>query len=129
MEWALVIAVIAIIVSILLTFWRSMGTKKQRVLMEQQLEHQMEELRVLRELVESFNRLTASYDLELESMRTQLLLTSGEASETDEVKDEVTVAAEIEMEREKQKAEKKLQKEEVKRIKKRLKALKKGEKG
>ena len=129
MEWALIIAVIAIIVSILLTFWRSMGTKKQRVLMEQQLEHQMEELQVLRELVESFNRLTASYDLELESMRTQLLLTSGEASETDEVKDEVTVAAEIEMEREKQKAEKKLQKEEVKRIKKRLKALKKGEKG
>ncbi len=129
MEWALVIAVIAIIVSILLTYWRSMGTKKQRVLMEQQLEHQMEELRVLRELVESFNRLTASYDLELESMRTQLLLTSGEAIETGEVKDEVTVAAEIEMEREKQKAEKKLQKEEVKRIKKRLKALKKGEKG
>lgn len=129
MEWALIIAVIAIVVSILLTFWRSMGTKKQRVLMEQQLEHQMEELQVLRELVESFNRLTASYDLELESMRTQLLLTSGEASETDEVKDEVTVAAEIEMEREKQKAEKKLQKEEVKRIKKRLKALKKGEKG
>ena len=129
MEWALVIAVIAIIVSILLTYWRSMATKKQRVLMEQQLEHQMEELRVLRELVESFNRLTSSYDMELESMRTQLQLTSGEDSGTGEVKDEVTVAAEIEMEREKQKAEKKLQKEEVKRIKKRLKALKKGEKG
>ena len=129
MEWALVIAVIAIVVSILLTYWRSMGTKKQRVLMEQQLEHQMEELRVLRELVESFNRLTSSYDMELESMRTQLLLTSGEDSGTGEVKDEVTVAAEIEMERAKQKAEKKLQKEEVKRIKKRLKALEKEEKG
>ncbi len=129
MEWALIIAVIAIVVSILLTFWRSMGTAKQRVLMEQQLEHQMEELGVLRELVESFNRLTSSYDMELESMRTQLQLTSGEDSGTGEVKDEVTVAAEIEMEREKQKAEKKLQKEEVKRIKKRLKALEKEEKG
>lgn len=129
MDWALIIGVIAIVVSILLTYWRSVGTRRQRVLMEQQLVHQMEELRVLRELVETFNRLTTSYDMELESMRTQLLLTSGETIGTDEVKNEVTVAAEVEMEREKQKAEKKLQKEEVKRIKKMLKALEKDEKG
>ncbi|MCK4970776.1 MAG: hypothetical protein KAS77_09620, partial [Thermoplasmata archaeon] len=84
-----------------------------------------EELHVLRQLVESFNRLTTSYDVELESMRTQLQLTSGEPGEAGAPKDQVTVAAEIELEKEKQKTEKKRQKEEAKAIKKMMKALEK----
>jgi HD superfamily phosphohydrolase len=125
MDWALVLAVVAIIVSILLTYWRTVSGGKQRQILEQQLVNQKEELQLLRELVQSFNRLTTSYDNELESMRTQLMLSSGE-SET--VTNEVTAAAAIEVERERQKAEKKLQKQEAKRIKKMMKALEK-EKG
>jgi biopolymer transport protein ExbB/TolQ len=124
MDYGLILAVVAIIVTIIVAVLRSQGSKKQRLIMEQQLAHQREELRMLRELVESFNRLTSSYDTELESMRTQLLLTSGD---TDEPVDEATRAVEIEMEREKQKAEKKRQKAEAKRIKKMMKSLEKGD--
>jgi len=124
MDWALILAIIAIIVSVLLTYWRTVSGKKQRLLMEQQLAAQKEELHLLRQLVTSFNRLTTSYDKEMTSMRTQLLLTSGDAGEP---VDEATRAAEIEMEREKQKAEKKRQKEEAKRIKKMMKTLEKGD--
>jgi hypothetical protein len=125
MDWALILAVIAIIVSVLLTVWRTMSGKKQRLILEQQLANQKEELHLLRQLVQSFNRLTESYDKELESMRSQLLLTSGESPEGGEAVDEATRAAEVEMEREKQKAEKKRQKDEAKRIKKMMKALEK----
>jgi len=124
MDWALILAIIAIIVSVLLTYWRTVSGKKQRLLMEQQLAAQKEELHLLRQMVTSFNRLTTSYDKEMTSMRTQLLLTSGDDGEP---VDEATRAAEIEMEREKQKAEKKRQKEEAKRIKKMMKTLEKGD--
>lgn len=127
MDWALVLAVIAIIVSILLTYWRTVSGRKQRLILEQQLVHQREELELLRELVHSFNRLTESYDSELESMRNQLLLTAGDPASPDEPVDGTALAAEIERERETQKAEKKRQKEETKRIKKMMKAL--GEEG
>lgn len=126
MDYGLILAVVAIVVTIVVAVYRSQGSKRQRQLLEMQLMHQREELGVLRELVESFNRLTTSYDVELESMRTQLQLTSGEPGETGEPKDQVTVAAEIELERERQKAEKKRQKDEAKRIKKMMKALEKG---
>ncbi len=125
MDYGLILAVVAIVVTIVVAWYRSQGSTKQRKLMEEQLQHQKEELRVLCELVESFNRLTTSYDAELESMRTQLQLTSGDAGEAGEPGDQVAIAAEIELEREKQKAEKKRQKEEVKSIKKMMKALEK----
>ena len=125
MDWALVLAVIAIVVSILLTYWRTVSGARQRRILEQQLTHQKEELHLLRELVQSFNRLTESYDKELDSMRTQLLLTSGESEEESTPIDEATRAAELELEKERQKAEKKRQKEETKRIKKMMKALEK----
>ena len=126
MDWALVLAVIAIVVSILLGYWRSVGSRRQRLILEDQLAHQQEELGLLRELVVSFNLLTESYDKELESMKNQLLLTSGgpESAGTQDVGTPRT--ADIEAEREVQKAEKKRQKEEVKRIKKMMKALEKG---
>jgi len=127
MDWALVLAVLAIIVSILLTYWRTVSGGKQRLILEQQLVHQREELELLRELVRSFNRLTESYDSELESMRNQLLLTSGDPASPDGPVDGTALAAEIERQRETQKAEKKRQKEETKRIKKMMKAL--GEEG
>jgi type II secretory pathway component PulK len=127
MDYGLILAVVAIVVTIIVAVLRSQGSKKQRILLEHQLAHQREELMVLRELVESFNRLTASYDKELDSMRTQMLLTSGEPPKTNETKDEVSVAAEIEMEKEKQKAEKKRQKDEAKHIKKMMKALERKE--
>jgi hypothetical protein len=123
MDWALVLAMVAIVVSILLTYWRTVSGAKQRLILEQQLTYQQEELTLLRQLVESFNRLTESYDKELESMRNQLLLESAGTSQTAEPIDEATRAAEIELERDKQKAEKKRQKEEAKRIKKMMKAL------
>jgi len=126
MDWALVLAVVAIIVSVLLTYWRTVSGRKQRLIMEQQLVHQREELELLRELVGSFNRLTESYDSELESMRNQLLLSTG-AAPGEGATPAGTPAADIGMERERQKAEKKRQKEETKRIKKLLKAL--GEEG
>jgi hypothetical protein len=129
MDWALILAVVAIIVSVILAYWRTASGAKQRLILEQQLVNQQEELQLLRELVRSFDRLTTSYDKELESMRTQLLLTSGEAPEDAPPVDEATRAAEIEMERDKQKAEKKRQKDEAKRIKKMMKALEKEEKG
>ena len=129
MDWALILAVIAIIVSILLTYWRTVSGSRQRMILEQQLVNQQEELKLLRELVHSFNRLTESYDKELNSMRSQLLLTSGETPEGAEPIGEATRAAEIEMERDKQKAEKKRQKDEAKRIKKMMKSLEKGEGG
>ena len=127
MDYGLVLAVVAIVVTIVVALYRSQGSKRQRQLLEQQLMHQREELLVLRELVESFNRLTTSYDAELESMRSQLLLTSGDAGGAGKPGDQVTIAAEIELEREKQKAEKKRQKEEAKGIKKMMKALEKKE--
>ena len=83
----------------------------------------------MRQLVQSFNVLTESYDKEMDSMRNQLLLTSGESPEEGEPVDEATRAAEIEMERERQKAEKKRQKGESKRIKKMMKALEKEGRG
>lgn len=129
MDYGLVLALVAIVVTIVVAVLRSQGSKRQRELLEMQLMHQREELHVLRELVESFNRLTTSYDVELTSMRTQLQLTSGEAEDGAEPKDEVTIAAEIEMERERQKAEKKRQKEEAKHIKKMMKALEKDRSG
>jgi len=129
MDWALFLAVVAIVVSVLLTYWRTVSGAKQRQLLEQQVVHQKEELQLLRELVRSFNRLTESYDKELESMRSQLLLTSGDAPEGATPVDAASRAAEIEMERERQKAEKKAQKEEAKRIKKMMKALEKAEDG
>ncbi|UCC92637.1 MAG: hypothetical protein JSW25_08215 [Thermoplasmata archaeon] len=128
MDWALILAVVAIIVSVLLTYWRTVSGRKQKEILEKQLTNQKEELMLLRQLVQSFNRLTESYDKELESMRSQLLLTSGESPEGAEPVDEATRAAEVEMEREKQKAEKKRQKEEAKAIKKMMKALEKEQK-
>jgi biopolymer transport protein ExbB/TolQ len=126
MDWALVLAVVAIVVSILLTYWRTVSGARQRRILEQQLENQKEELHLLRELVRSFNSLTESYDKELDSMRNQLVLTSGEAPDGGKATvDEATRAAEIELEKERQKAEKKRQKEETKRIKKMMKALEK----
>lgn len=127
MDWALVLAVVAIVVSILLTYWRTVSGRRQREILEQQLVHQKEELHLLRQLVQSFNRLTESYDKELESMRSQLQLTSGDAPEGASPVDAAARAAEIEVERERQKAEKKAQKEEAKRIKKMMKALEKAE--
>ena len=129
MDWALVLAVIAIVVSIMLTYWRTVSGAKQRQILEQQLVNQKEELHLLRQLVQSFNVLTESYDKELESMRNQLLLTSGKTEDGAAPTDEATRAAELEMERERQKAEKKRQKDEAKRIKKMMKALEKEEKG
>jgi hypothetical protein len=129
MDYGLVLAVVAIVVTIVVAVLRSRGSAVQRQILEQQLAHQREELGMLRELVESFNRLTISYDVELESMRNQLQLTSGEVTEADAPKDEVTIAAEIELERERQKAEKKRQKEEAKHIKKMMKALEKDRSG
>ena len=125
MDYALLLAVIAIIVSILLTYWRTVSGAKQRLILEQQLQKQKEQISLLRQLVGSFNRLTESYDRELETMRNQLLLSS--PTDTEGPVDEATRAAEIELERERQKAEKKRQKEETKRIKKMMKALEKGE--
>ncbi len=127
MDWALVLAVVAIVVSILLTYWRTVSGRRQREILEQQLVHQKEELHLMRELVQSFNRLTESYDKELESMRSQLLLTSGDAPEGAAPVDAASRAAEIELEKERQKSEKKAQKEEAKRIKKMMKALEKAE--
>jgi hypothetical protein len=121
MEWALILAIVAIILTVAIAILRSQGSKKHRMLLEQQLVNQREELGMMRELIESFNRLTVSYDNELGSMRNQLLLTSGQ------VKDGDTVASEVELEKAKQKTEKKLQKEESKRIKKLMKALEKDE--
>ena len=129
MDWALILAVIAIVVSILLTYWRTVSGKRQRLILEQQLVQQQEQISLLRQLVESFNRLTESYDKELDSMRNQLLLASGKASDNEAPVDEATRAAELEMERERQKDEKKRQKDEAKRIKKMMKALEKEEKG
>ena len=129
MDWALVLAVVAIIVSVLLTYWRTVSGRRQKEILEQQLAHQKEELQLMRQLVQSFNVLTESYDKEMDSMRNQLLLTSGESPEEGEPVDEATRAAEIEMERERQKAEKKRQKEESKRIKKMMKALEKEGRG
>jgi hypothetical protein len=125
MDWALVLAVIAIVVSVLLTYWRTVSGRRQRVILEQQLVHQKEELHLLRELVRSFNSLTESYDKELDSMRNQLLLASGEAEEEGTPAHEASRAAELEIERERQKLEKKRQKDEAKRIKKMMKALEK----
>jgi uncharacterized membrane-anchored protein YhcB (DUF1043 family) len=127
MDYGLVLAVIAIVVTIIVAVLRSRGSAKHRQILEAQLAHQREELGMLRQLVESFNRLTESYDSELDSMRNQLLLTTGESSGDVPPVDEATRAAEIEMERERQKEEKKRQKEEAKRIKKMMKALEKEE--
>jgi hypothetical protein len=127
MDYGLVLAVIAIVVTLVVAVLRSRGSAKQRLILEAQLAHQREELGMLRQLVESFNRLTESYDSELDSMRNQLLLTAGGGSEDAPPVDEATRAAELEMERERQKAEKKRQKEEAKRIKKMIKALEKEE--
>ncbi|NIP35904.1 MAG: hypothetical protein GWN12_13340, partial [Thermoplasmata archaeon] len=90
MDWALVLAVVAIIVSVLLTYWRTVSGRKQKEILEQQLANQREELVLLRQLVHSFNVLTTSYDKELESMRNQLLLTSGKPTEEGEPVDEAT---------------------------------------
>lgn len=127
MDWALVLAVVAIVVSVLLGYWRSISGRKQRMILEQQLAHQKAELQLLHQLVRSFNNLTESYDKELESMRNQLLLTTGEPNGVDTSADGDPHAAEIDLERQRQKEEKKRQKEETKRIKKMMKALEKEE--
>ncbi len=120
MDWGLILAVAALVVTIIIAIRRSRSTARQIALLERQVTNQDKELDVLRMLVQSFDRLVTSYDTELESMGTQLRLTSPEKQAP------VDVAA-VEAERETQKAQKKLQKEEAKRIKKMMKALEKGE--
>ncbi len=120
MDWGLILAVVALVVTIILAIRRSRSTARQIALLERQVTNQDKELDVLRQLVQSFDRLVTSYDTELESMGAQLRLTSPEkASPVDD--------AAVEDERETQKAQKKLQKEEAKRIKKMMKSLEKGE--
>ena len=114
-----VISVAAIAITIVIAYRRSRSTSRQIELLELQVRNQHDELAVMRQLVESFDRLVVSYDTELSSLRTQIQLTSyGNPSESD--------AVAIEAEREKQKAEKKRQKDEAKLIKKYMKSLEKG---
>ena len=120
MDWGLILAVVALVVTIILAIRRSRSTARQVALLERQVTNQDKELDVLHQLVQSFDRLVTSYNMELESMGAQLRLTSPE--KTSPVDD-----AAVEAERETQKTQKKLQKEEAKRIKKMMKSLEKGE--
>jgi hypothetical protein len=118
MDWGLILAVVALVVTVIIAIRRSRSTARQIALLERQVTNQDKELDVLRMLMQSFDRLVTSYDTELESMGQQLRLTSPE-------KTSPVDAAAVEAERENQKAQKKLQKEEAKRIKKYMKSLEK----
>ena len=120
MDWGIILAVVALVVTIILAIRRSRSTARQIDLLERQVTNQDKELDVLRQLVQSFDMLVTSYNTELESMGQQLRLTSPEKQTP------VDMAA-VEAERETQKTEKKRQKEEAKRIKKMMKSLEKGE--
>ena len=60
MDYGLILAVVAIIVTIIVAVLRSQGSKKQRLIMEQQLAHQRAELRMLRE--HGYNRRSVPVD-------------------------------------------------------------------
>lgn len=118
MDWGLILAVVALVVTIIIAIRRSRSTSRQIALLKRQVANQDKEMDILRMLVQSFDRLVTSYDTELESMGNQLRLTSPEKTSP------IDNTA-IEAERETQKDQKKLQKEEAKRIKKYMKALEK----